>query len=126
MFLSRVTDIIDDAVISVPGELTLTELHAILGDSGHMALPVAIIRQDGSLDGVIGHMAFDPHMAHARISELTVKPSLRVSPEASAFELVAHMLAKGLDFAAVMSGELFRGLVTRRSVTRAFGEMSAV
>ena len=125
MYLARVTDIIDESVISVPGELTIKELNTILKSSGQAELPVAVLRSDGSFGGVIGDMKFDPSRAFLQVSELSVKAPLLVEPEANAFELVAQMLAKGMDFAAVVSGGIFRGLVTRRSVTRAFGEMSA-
>lgn len=125
MFLARATDIIDDSVISAPGDLTLKELAAVAKDPANGFLPAAILKRDGSLYGVIDTLDLGRGSELKPLSELTVKAPMLVTPDTNAFELVAQMLTRGIEFAAVASEGLFKGLVTRRSVTYAYGEMTA-
>lgn len=125
MFLARATDIIDDSIISASGDLTFKDLEAIVKGSRNGSLPVAILRQDGSLHGVIDTLDLGEGSALKPLNELPAQTPMIVTPDTNAFELVAQMLSKSIEFAAVVSDGLFRGLVTRRSVTYAYGEMSA-
>ena len=127
MFLSRVTHIIDDTAISIPEHTKLADLARLLRRHKGEHPPVAVITSDGVLLGVVMR-GLEPALKspHKPVSRIAKPPAHVVEAVDGAFEVVSKMLTSGLDVVAVLRNGKFEGLVTRRSVTRAFGEMSAV
>jgi CBS domain-containing protein len=127
MFLSHVTHIIDDTVLAIPANMKLGELARLLRRHQGEQPPVAVITDDGVLLGVVTR-GLEPALKapHRPVSRIAKPPACVVDAVEGAFDVVSKMLVHGLDVVAVLKNGKFEGLVTRRSVTQAFGELTAV
>ena len=83
--------------------------------------PVAVIERDGTFRGVLmpGSVLLDTLASAAMLAS---RPRMTVSPGEPAFAVVSRMLARRVEWVAVVEQGKLQGVITRRSVRVAFGE----
>ena len=119
-FLSHAEHIMDPDPVIVYADEPVSVIAALSADLDH----VAVVDDMGAFCGVIspGAVIID---SLATAGSLAEKPAVSATLGEPAFDVVSRMLARRVDWVPVIDDGRLRGVITRRCVKAAYGELSA-
>ena len=122
-FLSDVAHIMDPHPTIVSADTPAHHARTIVDDNN--GEPVAVLSRDGKFHGVLTSDALlmdGPYTA----GDLASRTRMTVAPHESAFSVVSRMLSRRVDWVPVLKNGTLVGILTRRSVLAAYGELRPV